>query len=263
MDIVERVCAAYAWQRALGHAAVADRLCCIVADREHPSLWDANHVSDIRAQTPAEIDEVLQRVERTFGHSRHRLFVVDPLTPPAFVARLALDDYNELTPTIQLVLDGPLLAALRDIELRPVRTGADWQRLYELVRQDHVEGGRSHDHHSLSEDLTRGMVASYRKKAPAYQFFLARDDDVDCAYGAGALCGNGIGMVEDLFTLPAYRRKGIATAIIAHAVRHVRSQGADHVLIGALATDAPKRFYAALGFVPVCLTREYIRHIPE
>ncbi len=61
MELVERVSAAYAWQRALGHQAVQDSLCCIVRDPEHPDVWDANHVSSVRASATAEIDQVLQR----------------------------------------------------------------------------------------------------------------------------------------------------------------------------------------------------------
>jgi len=104
MDTVERVSAAYAWQRALGHETAQNSLCCIVSDPAHPDVWDANHVSGVRASTTAEIEQVLQRADEAFAHCHHRLFVVDPLTPAAFVARLALDDYQELTPTIQLVL---------------------------------------------------------------------------------------------------------------------------------------------------------------
>jgi len=95
---------------ALGHNIVRDPCCCLVWDRAHPDVWDANHVSEIRARTAADIDQVLQAGGRDLGHCRHRLFVVDPLTPPVFIARLALDDYRELTPTIQLVLEGPLRA---------------------------------------------------------------------------------------------------------------------------------------------------------
>lgn len=263
MDIVERVCTAYAWQRALGHNVVTDHLCCSVTDPAHPNVWDANHLSGIRAHTSADIQTVLQRADEHLRHCRHRLFVVDPLTPPAFVARLALEDYSELTPTIQFVLDGPLRATPRDLEVRPVRTDDDWHILHGLVRQDHLEGARSHNHSSQSEDLTRGIVAGYRRKVPMYQFFIAREDGVDCAYGAGVLCENGIGMVEDLFTLPTRRKRGFATAVIARAIQHVHSQGADHIMIGAHATDTPKRLYVRLGFTPVCLTREYIKHITQ
>jgi GNAT superfamily N-acetyltransferase len=259
MDIVERVCAAYAWQRALGHDTVRDPLCCTVSDRVHPDVWDANHVSKVRARMTADIDQVLRRADEALDHCHHRLFVVDPLTPPAFVARLALDDYQELTPTLQLVLEGPLRANARDLDLRPVTTEADWQCLYELVRYDHSEGARTQGQ-IIPEEVTRGMVASYRKKAPAYQFFLAREEGVDCAYGAGVLCADGMGMVEDLFTLPSFRKRGIATAMIAQAITYVRDQGAEQILIGALATEPPKRLYASLGFSPVCVTREYIKH---
>ena len=260
VDIVERVCAAYAWQRALGHTTERDALCRLVRDPAHPDVWDANHVSEVRARTAAEIDQVLKRADETLGHCRHRLFVVDPLTPPAVAARLALDDYRELVPTIQLVLRDSLRAEPRSLDLRPVTTEEDWQTIEELVRHDHVEGARTQAH-SMPAEVTRGMVASYRKKAPAYQFFLAREDGVDCAYGAGVLAPNGLGMVEDLFTLPAFRKRGIATAMIARAIAHVRQQGADQILIGAHATADPKRLYARLGFAPVCITREYIKHL--
>jgi len=260
MDIVERVCTAYAWQRALGHNTVRDPFCCLVWDRAYPDVWDANHVSGVRARTAADIAQVLQRADETFGHCYHRFFVVDPLTPAAFVARLALDDYRELTPTIQLVLESRLRAHPRDLDLRLVTTEADWQCLYTLVRHNHTAGEPIHGG-AIPAEVTRGMVASYRQKAPVYQFFLARQDGVDCAYGAGVLCANGLGMVEDLFTLPAFRKRGIATAIIARAITHVRQQGAEQILIGAHATEPPKRLYAALGFAPVCVTREYITHI--
>jgi len=93
------------------------------------------------------------------------------------------------------------------------------------------------------------------------QCFLAREAGVAGAYGASVLCANGLGMVEDLFTLPAFRKRGSATAILARAITHVRQQGAAQILIGAHTTEPPKRLYAALGFAPVCVTREYIKHI--
>jgi len=259
MNIVERVSVAYAWQRALGHEIVQDSLCCIVRDPVHPDVWDANHVSGVRASTTAEIGQVLQHTDENFQHCHHRLFVVDPLTPQAFVARLALDDYQELTPTIQLVLDGALQANPRNIDLRPVTTEADWQCLHTLVLHDHAEGARTQGM-TIPVEVTQGMVTSYRKKWPTYQFFLAREDGADCAYGAGVLCAYGMGIVEDLFTLPSFRKRGIATAIIARAITFAREQGAEQILIGALASEPPKRLYAALGFSPVCVTREYIKH---
>jgi hypothetical protein len=84
---------------------------------------------------------------------------------------------------------------------------------------------------------------------------------VGCAYGAGVLCANGLGMVEAPFTLPAFRKRGSATAIIARTITPVRQQGATQILLGAHATEPPKWLYAALGFAPVRVTRAYIKHI--
>jgi hypothetical protein len=164
MDLVDRVCTAYAWQRALGHDTVRHPLCCMVRDRAHPEVWDANHVSQVRARTAAEIEQVLQQAEEVLGHCRHRLFVVDPLTPAAFVARLVLDDYRELEPTLQLVLEGQLQAQPRAIALRPVRSEEDWQSLHALLLQDHAEGARTQGE-SVPAQVTQGMVAGYRKES--------------------------------------------------------------------------------------------------
>lgn len=259
-DLVARVCAAHAWQRALGHEVVEHPFCRIVRDPAHPRVWDANHVSGIRAATPAAIDAVLQAADVQLAHCAHRLFVVDPLTPPAFAARLALADVRERTPTIQLVLRGELRRAPRPLEARPVTREADWQAVARLLAADHAEGARSAG--PMAAEVTTGLLAGYRRKAPAYQFYLARSDGEDCAYGAAVHCAAaGLGMVEDLFTLPAYRRRGIASALIARAVGDLRRAGVGPVLIGAHATEPPKRLYAALGFDPVCLTREYIVHL--
>ena len=259
MDIAQKISLAYAWQLALGHETLDDPLCRIVWDREHPDVWDANHVSLVRAATHAEIEDVLGRADAALAHCRQRFFMVDPLTPPAFEARLALEDYIERTPTLQLVLGGRLKADPRRAELRPVTTDEDWRSLEALFRQDHLERARI-EGHNLPVEVTRGLVVGLRLKWPACQFFLAREEGEDAAYGAGILCEGGLGMVEDLFTLPAFRHRGLATAIIARAVEHARARGAGPVFIGARANDTPKKFYAALGFEPVCLTREYIKH---
>jgi GNAT superfamily N-acetyltransferase len=66
-------------------------------------------------------------------------------------------------------------------------------------------------------------------------------------------------MVEDLFTLPRYRNRGIARALIHHCVDDARARGAENVLIGARPDDTPKNIYAAMGFEPTCLTRNWLK----
>jgi predicted GNAT family acetyltransferase len=70
---------------------------------------------------------------------------------------------------------------------------------------------------------------------------------------------NGIGQVEDLFTHPDFRHRGIATALIAHCVADARARGAGPVLITADPLDTPKQMYAAMGFRPFSVTRNYFK----
>jgi predicted GNAT family acetyltransferase len=83
------------------------------------------------------------------------------------------------------------------------------------------------------------------------------------AYGAYAAAPNGAGMIEDLFTLPSARRRGIATAMIAAFTDRLRAAGCHTVFLGALATEQPKHLYARLGFQPVALARAWIRKLPD
>lgn len=90
---IEAVSGAYAWQRALGHETMQDSLCCIVRDLAHPDVWDANHVSGVRARTAAEIDAVasspaIARSPQSTSSSLHAKTAWTARTAPAFSARV-------------------------------------------------------------------------------------------------------------------------------------------------------------------------------
>ena len=268
MHGIEIVSETYAWYQSVGNRTEQTPLAHYVYHVEHGEIWVANHLSRVRAETPSEIAAVLRRADEVFAHCSHRMAIVDSLTPDPFIARLALDGFTELTPTLQMVLEGTLqtahatkfnaLAASRDFALHPVLTDADWDELYPLVRANHLEGDSSH-HLELEEDISRRIFAGYRAKSTVCQFFIARLRGVPCGYGSAIVGPHGMGLVEDLFTLQAYRRLGLATAVIAHAVAHARARGMGPMLIGAHVTEEPKALYAALGFVPRSVTRQYLR----
>ena len=262
MQRLEQIAETYAWYHSVGNHVEEHALARYVRHVEHSDVWVANHLSRVRAQTPAEIEQVLRHADQLFAHCTHRMVMVDPLTPEAFVARMALEDFRELTPTLQMVLEGSLKESGARVELRPVVTDSEWQAMYALVRANHIEGKSSHGLH-FDDELTRRMVAGYRAKATVAQFFCAFVEDAVCAYGCSVIGPHGLGIVEDLFTLPAYRKRGIATAIIQHAVEHARARGMGPMLIGPHVTEEPKKLYATLGFVPQCITRPYLLETEE
>ena len=259
-DLARTIAEAYRWQRRLGNAEIASAHCHIVADPAHPDVWDANHADQVTAQTEAEIDGVFQAMDKHLAHTPWRVVHTDRFTPEAFLARLALDGFEERPVTIQMALHGDVTDRGAKVALQPVASDADWSQLLELVRADHAEGRRTLGL-DISPAVSAGMVAGYRAKSPTYRFHLAMQDGKPVAYGAFAAAPNGAGMIEDLFTLPAARRQGIASAMIATFADRLRDGGCRTIFLGALAAEPAKRLYAKLGFRPVMLARTWVREL--
>jgi len=256
---VRSVCDTYAAYLALGHAVEDGPGARLVRAPEAPLIWDANHVQGVTAAEPEAVEAALDWADRSQQGLEHRHVLADPSTPPAFTARLALDGYRA-KPTLQMLLRGPLLGPPPPpVELRPVESEADWASLRTLLREDHQEICAREKRPPYEEAVTDQMIAVKRAKAPELRFWLARDRGADAAFFSSWPGVAGVGMVEDLFTRPRARRRGLARALIHRAVADARERGAGAVLIGADPTDTPKQAYAALGFRPVCLTWSWLR----
>ena len=261
MSIIERIAATYTWQKALGHEVHDTGLCRIVRNLDHPLIWDANHVSLIRATSEEGLAGVFHDEADLLRNCSHSVIHVDPLTPPLVEARLAAADYEDQTPLVQMVLSGDVRREPKSLDIRLVAEEDDWASLGEMLHENFVETGPKLSV-EIALDVSRGLLAANRLKTPEFQLFIVRIDGQDCGYGGGGSCPDGMGIVEDIFTRPAFRNRGVATAVIARAVDHARGQGARDVLIGAAAADTVKHLYAALGFEPACITRQYVKEKP-
>ncbi len=230
----------------------------VVRCNASPRIYDANFLAGVKARTPDEIRALLDFQEQAMDELPHRHVLTGPGTPAEFTAELVLRSYKA-SPTLQLVLEGELDGPPPDPrDIRPVETEADWRSFERLLRMDHEEENRKPGSPGLSEEVTRQMAAALRAKAPDFQLHLLRIDKIDVAFFGATPGQGGMGMVEDLFTLPAHRKRGLARALIHHCVADARARGAERVLIGADPLDTPKQAYAALGFRPTCLTWSYL-----
>lgn len=261
-DLARIIAEAYRWQRRLGNALIAAEHCHIVADPDHPNVWDCNHADEVTAQSDAEIASVFAAMNAHLGHTAWRVVHTDGFTPDRFLARLALDGFTERPVTIQMALDGDVTDCGAKVKLRPIRSDADWDALLQLVLADHAEGRRTAGL-DLPPEFSAAVVDAYRAKSHAYHFHLAMLDGAPVAYGAHAAAPNGAGIIEDLFTLQSARRRGIATGMIAAFADRLRDAGCHTVFLGALATEEARHLYARLGFRPVSLARMWIRKLPE
>ncbi|MGH0031463.1 MAG: GNAT family N-acetyltransferase [Myxococcota bacterium] len=260
---VRSVCRTYRAQRTLGVPWEAGPLVTLVRDPARPDVWDANFGCDVKARTPAEIERVVDALDRRMAGVGVRKFFCDPLTPQPFVASLAVRGFAR-EGTVQLVLDGPLRARPRPVAIRRAEGDDDWASLAALTALDMGESLAKAGHGPPGEDFLHQFVGLRRAVSDEMQMWIAGGPDgEDAGFFASWPGVDGLGMVEWLFVRPEQRRRGVATALVAHAVDDARQRGADAVLIGASdgADAVPRRLYAELGFEPVCVTEEWSRFL--
>ena len=244
---------------ALGNEAFEAEGATFVRNRAAPLIRDANHVTNIRASTLEEIERLLTRAEQEYGGwCPHRRFDIDYRTPPQFEARLALEGYQRSEALVMLA-EGELRGRAKPHDIRPITDEAGWADFAALREMDwraYTERlGRPYDE-GEAEALAQ-MIESARSKAPAVQFWLAYVEGEPRAYMCSWGGMEGVGQVEDLFTHPDFRHRGLATALVHHCAADCRAHGAGPVVIVADPTDTPKQMYAAMGFRPVAIKREY------
>jgi GNAT superfamily N-acetyltransferase len=260
-DLAARALDVDAANLALGHETFNAEGARFVRNREYPRIYDANHVRGITASTPAEVDALLARAEQEYEGIGHRRFDVDFRTPPALIARLALEGY-ERNDALVMVLDGDLAGSPTPHEVRPVQSAEDWQAYHALRAIDwreYQERTRRPDEPEVGESLS--IIAHL--KQPPVQYWFACWEGRPVAYFNSWAGIDGVGQVEDLFTHPDFRHRGLATALIHHCVADARSKGAGPVVIVADPADTPKHMYAAMGFQPVAAYSHYLKRLDE
>ena len=231
--------------------------CRVVRQDRTPLVYMVNHLQ-LDPGVALDVDAVFAFFEAQLGHLDHRFVITVPFVDPVFQARLVEADFRA-EPVWQGLLTGPLQGPPpRDHEIRPVVSEEDWGHLDRLVRADHVETNERTGRSIFTPEVTAQMQETRRICRDQVHFFLAWDGDEPVAFFSSWPGEGGVGMVEDLFTLPSHRGQGYARALIHHCVADARARGAEQVLIGASADDTPKNAYAAMGFASTCLTWEWL-----
>lgn len=249
-----RVATARRWFRRQGYSPIVAGDVTAVVTPAHPDTWDANWV---QAGMQADVGAVFAALDRHWPRS-WQVVGVDALTPPAVEAALALADFRAEVTLIEM-------AAVRVTPpadpppVRLTRVGeAEWDRLTALIQVDLTEGKRTGEHDAA---VGAGLLDSMRRRNGACDYWLLIENGQDAGYGLTAVCPNGLGLIENLFTLPERRGRGLMSAFIAAAAERLIARGCDAVFLDAHAHDTPKRLYARLGFRPVAVARTWVRQV--
>jgi ribosomal protein S18 acetylase RimI-like enzyme len=136
------------------------------------------------------------------------------------------------------------------LTIRPA-TPADVPDLARLFDAYRVFYQRTSDpaaaHACVSEQLAKAVT----------RFFIARDDAQNSALGfvhlipsLGTLAMRPIWYLEDLFVIPAARRRGVGRALMLHAEQFARDTGAERLTLStAHDNHAAQALYRSVGYV--------------
>ena len=243
---------------ALGHRSFDVDGAVFVKNPELPDIHVANYGHSVTVSSPREINGLLARAEREFGGCPHRCFEVDSETPPPFEGRLVSDGYDARD-FVLMVLEGDLVGRAKAADLRLATEEREWKAADRLKRQDWAEARAKIGRDPLPAVGER-LARLARLKTPPDRKWLAYVDGE--ARGMASVWDgiSGVGQVEDVFVEPAYRHRGLATALIHRCVADARSRGASALMLVADAGDTPQAMYAAMGFRHAATKRRYVRY---
>ena len=114
--------------------------------------------------------------------------------------------------------------------------------------------------HGKDETLVEQIVEHRRDvgRAIPTRYFVAEIGGRLVAH-AELYSEDGVGQVENVFTLPEYRGRGLARALVLRSVTESRAAGNDLTFLVADADDWPRRLYEKLGFETVGRYARFLR----
>jgi GNAT superfamily N-acetyltransferase len=193
---------------------------------------------------PAEA--VLDRAIRAVADRVSRSFwVVGPTARPVDLReRLLQRDFREVVRWEGLILDDLSIAADLDqsVQIEPLSSTNAHEYAVRCTSSDDP------DFHAYLLAAAQRFLQSDDR---AVELSIARLDGEVAGYAVLRLQPNGVAYLRDAMTVPAFRRRGVYSALVAHRLRTAAHHGARVAVVQALEhTSAP--ILRKLGFRPVC-----------
>jgi GNAT superfamily N-acetyltransferase len=242
---------------ALGHPSFTEDGATFVRNPEFPRIHDANFLYDVTAAAAEEIDRLLARATREYAHAALLTIRIDPWTPIPFESRVALIA-AERERTLILLLAGELRGRAPAHDIRPVEDDSGWRAIRNLKRREWREHVPPSEGDPDPWDIPDGLAEVARSKSPPVRYHLAFVENEPVGFLNSWSGVDGMGQVEDLFVMPEHRHRGLGTALLHHGVAEARARGAGPVVICTNVAETPKLMYAAMGWRPVAVCRQYV-----
>ena len=213
----------------------------VVTDSRFPAIHDLNYARVDSAQLDlslSEVEEVLLPAVRASGAAHFHVVMFEPDGCANLLGHLEAGGHPLSWDTV-MRFDRP---PSRRGDGHAVQLIAPGPALWSHLDRGFLEFG-------LSDPEVRRQMLDWNRRvlAPAGRTWFGAVVGDDLA-GIGSMhVLDGVGYVDDVLTMPDFRRRGIASAVVRRLVVEAVDRGAEHVV---LLTDrsGPVRLYRSLGF---------------
>ncbi len=219
----------------------------IVTDARFPRVWESNRAAVLRRHDRAPATEIRQVLLPALRAAGAEFETVELWDPPAWCP--ALEELavgaEEVGRDVVMVFRGraaepaPIGSA---VEVREIREpGRGFWKVYRDSRNEFGD--------QMSRETLRQLVRRDREVlVPAGLRLFGGFVEGELAGFASLISLRRVGYVDNVVTLPAFRRRGVASAITVRAVRASRDAGDRAVNLLAEEGSGPQRLYQRLGF---------------
>jgi GNAT superfamily N-acetyltransferase len=183
--------------------------------------------------------------DRALAGLGHRLVVLDDFAAAERLAPALLESgWSRQRVQYMLRVRGPDREARGGLSVRRLdeREATDLAR---AITAEEAPAGAA----AVVEQLVAGQAVM--RAATHSMVFGASERGGPVASACTVFVGDGIAMIDEVGTLTDHRQRGLARAVVSHAVSAARELGCSRVFVPAEIDDWPQLLYLRLGFVPV------------
>ncbi|MEP6908819.1 MAG: GNAT family N-acetyltransferase [Actinomycetota bacterium] len=224
---------------------------------ELPRVWSSNYLFANENLAEADAEALAGEADRILGGAGFTHRKVELVDEEAG-ARLE-PGFRELGWTVQC----DVLMVVHRKPDRPTDSSQISEVTFEELSEAWAAGSRAAPL-GAEEDVVQQLVENKRvvAQAIATRFFAAEVDGQIASY-CDLYSDGQTGQIEAVMTLEAYRKRGLARAVVSRALDESRAAGDTMTFLMADRDDWPQELYRKLGFDEIGRIWEFIRPSPK